>query len=47
MDVTVTEEGKATNVGQNYSLLPGDHIIVLPDERTHLERFVARTTKMN
>lgn len=47
MDVTITEEGKATNLGQNYGLLPGDHIVVLPDDRTHLERFIARTTKMN
>ena len=47
MDVTISEEGKASNLGQNYGLQPGDHIIVLPDDRTHLERFIARTTKMN
>jgi len=47
MDLTTNDEGKATNVGQNYGLFPGDHIIVLPDERSHLERFITKTTKMN
>lgn len=47
MDLTTDDDGKATNVGLNYGLLPGDHIIVLPDDRTHLERFIAKTTKMN
>ena len=47
MDLTTNDEGKATNVGQNYGLLPGDHIIVLPDDRSHLERFITKTTKMN
>ncbi len=47
MDLTTDDKGKATNVGQNYGLLPGDHIIVLPDDRSYLERFITKTTKMN
>ena len=47
MDLTTNDAGKATNVGQNYALRPGDHIIVLHDERSYFERFMAKTTKMN
>ena len=47
MDMTTDDDGKATNVGQNYGLFPSDHIIVLPDDRSHLERFITKTTKMN
>ncbi len=47
MDLTITDEGKATNLGQNYALRPGDHIIVIQDERSYLERFMTKTTKMN
>ena len=47
LDMTTNDNGKATNVGQNYALRPGDHIIVLNDERTYFERFVAKTLKTN
>lgn len=40
MDVRTNSKGKATNVGQNYALRPDDHIIVLHDERSYLERFI-------
>jgi hypothetical protein len=43
MDVRINHKGKATNVGQNYALHPDDHIIVLHDERSHLERFLSKT----
>jgi len=47
LDLTTNDEGKATNVGQNYALRPGDHIIVLNDDRTYVERFVAKTFRTN
>ena len=47
MDVTTNDDGKATNVGQNYALRPGDHIIVINDDRTYFERFIAKTLKTN
>ena len=40
MDLRTDDDGKATNIGQNYALLPGDHIIVFEDSRNALERFV-------
>jgi hypothetical protein len=47
MDLTTNDAGKASNVGQNYALHPGDHIIVLHDERSYFERFMSKTTKTN
>ncbi len=47
MDLTTNDEGKATNVGQNYGLRAGDHIVVLHDDRTYFERFIAKTLKTN
>ena len=47
MDLTTNDAGKATNVGQNYALRPGDHIIVLHDERSYFERFITKTMKTN
>lgn len=43
MDLVTDSKGKATNVGQNYGLHPGDHIIVLQDERSYFERFAEKT----
>lgn len=40
LDVQTNSQGKAKNPGQNYAVLPGDHIIVGHDQRTHLERFI-------
>lgn len=45
LDLRTDDSGKATNIGQNYAVLPGDHIIVFHDERTYLERFVDKTIK--
>ncbi len=47
LDMTTDDQGKVTNVGQNYALRPSDHIIVINDDRTHFERFVAKTFKTN
>jgi hypothetical protein len=43
LDVGTDDKGKAKSIGQNYALLPGDHIIVLPDNRSSLERWVDKT----
>lgn len=40
LDTHIESTGKATNVGQNYALLPGDHIVVNSDNRSSLERFI-------
>jgi len=40
MDTHIESSGKSTNVGQNYALLPGDHIVVNSDNRSSLERFI-------
>ncbi len=40
LDTRIDDSGKATNIGQNYALLPGDHIIVASDNRSSLERFI-------
>ena len=40
LDARINDSGKATNIGQNYALLPGDHIIVASDNRSSLERFI-------
>lgn len=40
LDLRTDLKGKATNIGQNYALLPGDHIVVNGDQRSGLERFV-------
>ncbi len=42
MDTATDTKGKAKNVGQNYALQPGDHIIVNSDNRTSLERWVEK-----
>ncbi len=47
MDAATDDDGKVTNVGQNYALHPGDHIIVYEDDRTYFERFMAKTFKTN
>ncbi len=43
LDVRTDAKGKATNPGLNYAVLPGDHLIVLHDERNHLERFIEKS----
>jgi hypothetical protein len=43
LDVRTNEKGKATNIGQNYALHAGDHVIVISDERTFFERFMEKT----
>lgn len=45
LDLRTDSKGRVTNVGQNYALHPGDHIIVIADTRTSLERFIDNTIK--
>lgn len=40
MDVRFDDDGKPENLGTNYALLPGDHVIVIADQRSALERFI-------
>lgn len=40
MDCRTDEDGAVTDMGANYALLPGDHIVVLEDQRSALERFL-------
>jgi hypothetical protein len=40
LDAKTDGKGKAANLGQNYALLPGDHVIVYSDPRSMLEKFV-------
>ncbi len=40
LDSKTDDKGKAINIGQNYALLPGDHVIVYSDERSLLEKFI-------
>lgn len=42
LDLRTDDNGKPTSMGSNYALLPGDHIIVLNDQRSGLERFIAK-----
>jgi len=40
LTTTTDKHGRSKNMGQNYALLPGDHVIVYGDQRTLLERFI-------
>ncbi len=40
LEVRTDDKGKVANVGQNYALLPGDHIVVNSDNRSGLEKFI-------
>lgn len=40
LDVPFDSKGRAKSVGQNYALLPNDHLIVVSDNRSGLERLV-------
>ncbi len=40
LDVLIGSSGRATNAGQNYALMPGDHIVVNSDNRSGVERFI-------
>lgn len=42
LDVRLNAKGKADNPARNYGVRPGDHIIVIGDGRSNLERFVDR-----
>ncbi|GAB5403487.1 MAG: hypothetical protein Aurels2KO_17180 [Aureliella sp.] len=40
LETRTDKKGKAASIGENYALLPGDHVIVYGDQRTLLERFI-------
>lgn len=40
LEVSIDSDGKAKNIGQNYALLPGDHIVAVHDQRSYFERFI-------
>lgn len=42
LETRTGDDGKVDNPGQNYSLMPGDHIVVNSDERNALERMIDR-----
>lgn len=42
LDLQTDSSGKAANAGQNYALMPGDHIVVNIDDRSGLERFIEK-----
>lgn len=42
LDVRLNSKGKADNPARNYAVRPGDHIVVISDGRSPLERFVDR-----
>lgn len=41
LDLRTDSKGRANSIGSNYALLPGDHLIVIEDQRSMLERFIA------
>lgn len=45
LETQINDDGKATNIGNNYALLPNDHIIVISDQRTSLEKFISKRFK--
>ena len=40
LQVRTDSEGKAESIGSNYALQPGDHLVILEDNRSSLERFL-------
>ncbi len=40
LDVHTDDKGRADNAGHNYALLPNDHIIIINDQRSALEKFI-------
>ncbi|MEM8732863.1 MAG: hypothetical protein AAGG44_01480, partial [Planctomycetota bacterium] len=41
LDLRTDSKGRAHSVGSNYALFPGDHLVVIEDQRSMLERFIA------
>lgn len=40
LKVNTDSDGKAESIGSNYALQPGDHLVILEDNRSALERFM-------
>ncbi len=40
LETTTDDDGKPISMGHNYALLPGDHIVVISDQRSSFERFI-------
>ena len=45
LDLRTDKDGKAVNMGLNYALLPGDHVIVMEDKTSALERMLKTSFK--
>jgi hypothetical protein len=45
LETEIRDNGKASNIGSNYALLPNDHIIVVSDQRSSLEKFIDKRFK--
>ena len=40
LELRTDGKGKASQLGHNYALMPGDHIVVNPDNRSGMERMI-------
>jgi hypothetical protein len=40
LELQTNSKGKASSLGSNYALHPGDHLVVVEDQRSLLERFI-------
>lgn len=40
LELSTNDQGRASDVGRNYGLLPGDHIIVIPDGRSGFQKYL-------
>lgn len=40
LELQTDNDGKAVKVGHNYALMPGDHIVVNPDNRSSIEKML-------
>ena len=45
LDSQTDDNGKVIKVGNNYALLPNDHVIVWSDQRSALEKFIDKRFK--
>lgn len=40
LKIRTDSDGKAESIGSNYALQPGDHLVIIEDNRSSLERFM-------
>ncbi len=46
LEVRTDDDGRVANLATNYALMPGDHLVIIEDQRSYLERFVESQFKM-